>query len=69
MRGIKIPLQDFALKMQGRARGGIFVGHYGKTLDPRNSILTTEVLVSFHHGKVYLVPEFEHSNITLYPKT
>ena len=26
---IKIPQQDFALKMQG-GRGGIFVGHYGK---------------------------------------
>ena len=35
MRGIKIPPQDFALKMQGGggglcARGGIFAGHYGK---------------------------------------
>ena len=28
MRGIKIPLQDFALKMQG---GSVFVGHYGTT--------------------------------------
>ena len=45
MRGIKIPLQDFALKMQGRgggggglcARGGVFVGHYG------NSHVTTSV--------------------------
>ena len=34
MRGIKIPLQDFALKMQGGlcARGGIFEGHYGKCI-------------------------------------
>ena len=32
MHGIKIPQQDFALKMQGGglcARGGVFVGHYG----------------------------------------
>ena len=32
MRGIKIPQQDFALKMQGGAyaRGGdVFAGHYG----------------------------------------
>ena len=32
MRGIKIPLQDFVLKMQGGgayARGGVFTGHYG----------------------------------------
>ena len=34
MCGIKIPLQDFALKMQGGGgglctRGGIFAGHYG----------------------------------------
>ena len=32
MRGIKILLQDFALKMQGGglcARGGVFAGHYG----------------------------------------
>ena len=31
MRGIKIPLQNFALKMQGGlcARGGVFAGHYG----------------------------------------
>ena len=29
--GIKIPLQDFALKMQGAyTRGGVFAGHYGK---------------------------------------
>ena len=34
MRGIKIPQQDFALKMQGGlcARGGVFAGHYGKCL-------------------------------------
>ena len=34
MRGIKIPQQDFELKMPGRglcARGGIFAGHYGNT--------------------------------------
>ena len=32
MRGIKILLHDFALKMQGGglcARGGVFAGHYG----------------------------------------
>ena len=32
MRGIKIPLQDFPLKMQGGGlcvRGGVFAGHYG----------------------------------------
>ena len=31
MRGIKIPHQDFALKMQGGAyaQGGVFSGHYG----------------------------------------
>ena len=31
MYGIKIPQQDFALKMQGGlcARGGLFAGHYG----------------------------------------
>ena len=36
MRGIKIPQQDFALKMPGGggggglcARGGVFAGHYG----------------------------------------
>ena len=32
MRGIKIPPQDFALKMQGglMREGGVFAGHYGK---------------------------------------
>ena len=31
MRGIKTPLQNFALKMQGRLmrEGGVFAGHYG----------------------------------------
>ena len=32
MRGIKIPLQDFALKTPGglmREGGGVFAGHYG----------------------------------------
>ena len=32
MRDIKIPPQDFALKMQGvlmREGGGVFAGHYG----------------------------------------
>ena len=33
MCGIKIPQQDFVLKMLGRgglcARGGVFAGHYG----------------------------------------
>ena len=31
MRGIKIPQQDFALKMQGglMRKGDIFAGHYG----------------------------------------
>ena len=33
MCGIKIPQQDFALKMPGGgglcARGGVFTGHYG----------------------------------------
>ena len=34
MCGIKIPQQEFALKMQGGfcARGGIFAGHYGNYL-------------------------------------
>jgi len=34
MRGIKIPQQYFALKMQGGlcARGGVFAGHYGTYL-------------------------------------
>ena len=30
MRGIKIPQQNFALKMQGG--GGVFAGHYGITV-------------------------------------
>ena len=30
MHGIKIPQQEFALKMQGG--GGVFAGHYGITL-------------------------------------
>ena len=33
MRGIKIPQQDFALKIQGglmgEGGGGVFAGHYG----------------------------------------
>ena len=31
MRGIKIPQQDFTLKMQGglMREGGVFAGHYG----------------------------------------
>ena len=36
MHGIKIPLHDFALKMQGgglRARGGVFAGHYGSKVE------------------------------------
>ena len=33
MCGIKIPLQNFALKMQGEfMREGIFAGHYGNTI-------------------------------------
>ena len=36
MRGIKIPLQDFALKIQGgglmREVGGVFAGHHGISL-------------------------------------
>ena len=34
MRGIKIPQQDFALKMPGglMREGGIFAGHYGTQL-------------------------------------
>ena len=41
MRGIKIPLQDFALKMQGvlmrEGGGGVFAGHYG-TCIPYNNL-------------------------------
>ena len=40
MRGIKIPQYEFALKMQGGggggglcARGGVFAGHYGITIE------------------------------------
>ena len=35
MGGIKIPLQDFALKMQGNlcVRGGVFMGHHGICMD------------------------------------
>ena len=35
MCGMKIPPQDFALKMQGGlwARGGVFAGHYGIYLE------------------------------------
>ena len=29
MRGIKIPPQDFGLKMQGGLMRGVFAGHYG----------------------------------------
>ena len=29
MRGIKIPLQDFCVKLKMQGGGGIFVGHYG----------------------------------------
>ena len=34
MRGIKIPLHDFALKMQGglMREGGVFAGHYGNCM-------------------------------------
>ena len=36
MRGIKIPQQEFALKMQGEgSRGGVFAGHYGNLTNPR----------------------------------
>ena len=36
MCGIIIPLQDFALKMQGGLMrgGGVFVGHYGTSVTP-----------------------------------
>ena len=34
MRGIKIPQQDFALKMPGglMREGGLFAGHYGNKI-------------------------------------
>ena len=51
MSGIKIPLHDFALKMQGGggglcARGGVFAGHYGISLDipEKNSFSRIEAL-------------------------
>ena len=52
MRGIKIPLHDFALKMQGGglcARGGVFAGHYGTTwcIVVKPSIVSIAVL----HGQ------------------
>ena len=40
MCGIKIPLKDFALKMQGglmREGGGVFVGHYGSYCTTSNA--------------------------------
>ena len=42
MRGIKIPLNDFALKMQGRGGlmregGGVFAGHYGSYCTTSNA--------------------------------
>ena len=41
MRGIKIPQQDFALRMSGGLMhegggGGVFVGHYGYTVTKQN---------------------------------
>ena len=40
MRGIKITLQDFALKMQGG--GSIFAGHYGTRLQ---QVVFLEIIV------------------------
>ena len=44
MCGIKIPLQDFALKMQGGlcASGGVFAGHYSST--------KLTILIQNHNG-------------------
>ena len=44
MRGIKIPQQDFVLKMVGgrglmRKGGGVFMGHYGVLLDNSKSTM------------------------------
>ena len=55
MRGIKIHLQDFALKMQGGlcARGGVFAGHYGiytKSKKHRNVIR-----IFFHCSKFWVL--------------
>ena len=44
MHGIKIPLQDFALKMQGelmREGGGVFAGHYDNIVHYLHSFPST----------------------------
>ena len=54
MHGIKIPQQNFALKMQGPAvgggglcvKGGIFAGHYGSIFYDRLRLLDLATCVS-----------------------
>ena len=44
MSGIKIPQQEFALKMQGglmREGGGVFAGHYGNPTTSANKVTRT----------------------------
>ena len=52
MRGLKIPLQDFALKVRGGGLmcegGGVFAGHYG------TCVLYTQIFLPFcHHVRSY----------------
>ena len=56
MHGIKIPQQDFALKMQVGGlctRGGIFVGHYSNILSSICFISTEDSLRLSGTGKNY----------------
>ena len=54
MRGIKIPQQDFALKIQG---GGVFAGHYGAYMVCNKNVVcqrptTANKLLEISHWQV-----------------
>ena len=51
MHGIKIPQQDFALKMQGRG-GGLFAGHYGTVMEPLTFLSCSLTFCSLRNNKI-----------------
>ena len=60
MHGIRIPQQEFALKMQGG--GDVFAGPYGNSYLPQMEQQEPKGQVLFHLGKVRMLPLATHSH-------
>ena len=53
MHGIKIPQQDFALKIQGRGGGGgLFAGHYGTVMEPLTFLFCSLTFCSLRDNEI-----------------